>query len=176
MKQFFKTRMGSIILCALQILVGILLLIDPLGFTGTIIIGAGVVLILAGIFSGVKYFMSRPEVGAAGQLLFRALLLGMAGLLCVTQYQSIQTTFPLLTVIYAGWMLVLAAMKVQKMADMIRLQVGPWYMPGIAAALAAVLAIIILINPFGAANTVWMFVGISLIAESIVDLAGILMK
>ncbi len=176
MKQFFKGRTGSIILCALEILVGILLLIDPVGFTSGIIIGAGVVMVLMGVLSGVRYFLSKPEVGAMRQLLFKALVLIMAGLTCITQHMWFLSAFPLLTVIYAAWMLVLAAMKVQRMADMLRAQNGRWYMPGIAAALAAVLAAIILLNPFGASAAVWMFVGISLIAEAGVELAGILIR
>ncbi len=176
MKKIFKGRTGSIVLCALQILVGVLLLIDPMGFTGSIIIGAGIVMILAGVVDATRYFTSAPQVGAAGQLLFRALLLGMVGLLCVTQSRGIQSTIPLLTMVYAGWMLVVAAMKIQQMTDMLRLKVGRWYMPAIAAGIAAVLGIVILLNPFGASNAVWMFVGISLIAEAVVDLTGLLLR
>jgi len=175
-REMLKGRTGGMVLCALEILVGVLLLIDPMGFTGSIIVGAGAVMALCGIVSALRYFTVKPEAGAAGQLLFRGLLLMMAGLVCVTQVQWILTAFPLLTVIYAGWMLVLAAMKVQQMADMLRLKAGRWYMPAIAAGVAAVLATVILINPFGAANVVWNFAGISLIAEAVVELVGALLK
>ena len=69
-------------------------------------------------------------------------------------------------------MLVMAALKVQHMADMLRMKRGRWYVPGISAALSTVLAVIILLNPFGAANAVWIFVGVSLIAEAVVELLG----
>ncbi len=173
MKQFFKGRTGSIVLCAIEIIVGILLFINPVGFTSSIIIGAGVLMVLAGIACGVRYFLSKPESGMMRQLLFKALVLGMAGIVCITKYGWFLTAFPLLTVLYAGWMLVVAAMKTQQMADMLRMKTGRWYMPGIAAALAAVLGLIILVNPFGAVNAVWMFVAISLIAEAVVELVGI---
>lgn len=48
-----------------------------------------------------------------------------------------------------------------------------WYMPGIAAALAALMAIIILVNPFGAVTAVWTFVAISLIAQAVVEIVTI---
>jgi len=175
-REMLKGRTGGMVLCALEILVGVLLLIDPMGFTGSIIVGAGAVMALCGIVSALRYFTVKPEAGAAGQLLFRGLLLMMAGLVCVTQVQWILTAFPLLTVVYAGWMLILAAMKVQQMADMLRTKSGRWYLPAIAAALAAVLAAIILINPFGAAAAVWTFVAISLIAEAIVEMIGAILK
>ncbi len=176
MKKLFTGRTGGIALCVLELLVGILLLIDPLGFTSGIIIGAGAVLTLCGLFSVIRYFMVKPENGMQAQLLFKGILLVMAGVTCMTQYAWFLTAFPLLTVIYAGWMLVVAAMKVQQMADMLRMKAGRWYMPAIAAGLAAVLAAIILLNPFGAMNAVWTFVGISLIAEAAVELVGAFLK
>lgn len=175
-REMFRGRTGGLILCVLEIVVGVLLLIDPVGFTSGIIIGAGWVMALLGLFSGVRYFMSTPAEGAKTQLLLRALLLEMAGLLCITQYRWFLTAFPLLTVLYAGWMLVMAAIKVQHMADMLRLKAGRWYIPAISAALSVVLAVIILLNPFGAASAVWMFAGISLIAEAVVELVGAILK
>lgn len=175
-RRMFRGRAGGLALCVMEIVVGVLLLIDPVGFTSGIIIGAGWVMALLGVFSGVRYFMSRPEEGAKAQLLFRALLLGLAGFTCITQYGWFLTAFPLLTVLYAGWMLVMAAMKLQQMADMLRLKAGRWYIPAISAALSVVLAVIILLNPFGAASAVWMFAGISLIAEAVVELVGAILK
>ena len=106
-------------------------------------------------------------------MLFKGLLSMMAGAVCITKYDWFLSAFPLLTVIYAVAMLILAAAKLQRMADMRRMHLPRWYMPGISAALAAVLAAIILINPFGAAAAVWTFVAISLIAEAIVEVVTI---
>ena len=175
-KSFFRGRMGGLVLCVAEIIVGVLLLIDPVGFTSGIIIGAGWVMAVLGTVSVIRYFVVKPEEGAQSQLLFRGLTLAMAGALCITQYGWFLTAFPLLTVLYAGWMLVLAAMKLQQLADMLRLKVGRWYMPAIAAGLAVALAVIILWNPFGAAQAVWTFVGISLIAEAVVELVGAILK
>ena len=175
-KSFFRGRMGGLVLCVAEIIVGVLLLIDPAGFTSGIIIGAGWVMAALGAVSVIRYFVVKPEEGAQSQLLFRGLTLAMAGALCITQYGWFLTAVPLLTVLYAGWMLVLAAMKLQQLADMLRLKVGRWYMPAIAAGLAVALAVIILWNPFGAAQAVWTFVGISLIAEAVVELVGAILK
>ncbi len=174
-KSIFQGKYGSIVTCILEIVVGVLLLINPVGFTSGIIIGAGVLMILNGILSGIRYFMSRPEVAAQKQLLFRGIISVMAGAVCVTKYDWFLAAFPLLTVLYAIAMLVLAAAKLQKMADLKRVNAPRWYMPGISAALAAVLAAIILINPFSAVAAVWTFVAISLIAEAIVEIITIAM-
>ncbi len=172
-KILFKGRSGSIILAVMEIVVGILLLIDPLGFTGSIIVGAGVVAILSGVISIVRYFMTTPDQAAHGQYLFRGVVSIMAGAVAVGKSGWFISAFPLLTVIYAIAMLILSAFHVQKMADMLRLQAGRWYLPGISALLSATLAIIILCNPFGAVAAVWTFVAVSLIAEAVVELASV---
>lgn len=175
-KAFFRGRMGSVVLCVAEIIVGVLLLINPVGFTSGIIIGAGWVMAALGGAGVIRYFLMKPEEGAKAQLLFRGLLLVLAGVLCITQSRWFIAAFPLLTVLYAGWLLVLAAMKVQRMADMLRLKAGRWYMPAISAGMAVVLAAIILWNPFGAVNAVWILVGISLIAEAVVELVAAILK
>ena len=172
-KGIFHGKSGSIITCILEIVVGVLLLINPVGFTSGIIIGAGVLLCLGGLLSIVRYFMMKPDIAAQKQLLFKGLLAILGGAVCITKYDWFLSAFPLLTVLYAIAMLILAAGKLQKMADMKRLGLPRWYMPGISAAMAAVLSAIILLNPFGAVAAVWTFVAISLIAEAIVEIVTI---
>ncbi len=172
-RNFFRGKTGSLVLCILEIVVGVLLLINPIGFTSGIIIGAGVLMVLSGLLNGVRYFMVKPEVAAQKQLLFKGIVSLMAGVACITKCDWFIAAFPLLTVIYAIAMLILAAAKLQKMADLKRMNQPRWYMPGISAALAAVLAVIILINPFGAVAAVWTFVAVSLIAEAIVEIVTI---
>ena len=172
-KSVFHGKSGSIITCIIEIVVGVLLLINPVGFTSGIIIGAGVLMCLGGLLSIIRYFMVKPEIAIQKQLLFKGILALMAGATCITKYDWFISAFPLLTVLYAIAMLILAASRLQKMADMRRMHAPRWYMPGIAAALAAVLAVIILINPFGAVAAVWTFVAISLIAEAIVEIITI---
>ncbi len=173
MKKILNGCNGSILLSVLEILVGILLLIDPLGFTAGIIKGAGVLAILAGLVESVRYFLAAPQIGAQRQSLFRGLVSVLLGVTAIVKYEWFINAFPLLTALYALVMLVVAAYRLQKMADMIRMKEKRWYMPGIAAALAAILATVILLNPFGAVAAVWTFAALSLIVEAVVDLVTV---
>ena len=173
MKRIFQGKTGSIVICIVEIVVGVLLLVNPVGFTSGIIIGSGVLLCLSGLLSIIRYFMMKPELAMQKQLLFKGLIALMGGATCITKYDWFLAAFPLLTVLYAIAMLILAAAKLQKMADMKRMHLPRWYLPGISAALAAVMAAIILVNPFGAAAAVWTFVAVSLIAEAIVEIITI---
>ncbi len=53
--------MGSILTCIVEITIGILLLINPVGFTVGIIMTLGVVLTITGISNIVGYFRVAPD-------------------------------------------------------------------------------------------------------------------
>lgn len=56
-----KRSTGNLLTCIFEILVGILLLIDPVGFTSGIIIVFGIVLAVIGLVSLFKYFRTDAE-------------------------------------------------------------------------------------------------------------------
>ena len=62
--KFLKNHFAGIGMFLLEILVGVLLLINPVGFTSGIIIGAGLVLLLVGIVCIIKYFRAEPQEAA----------------------------------------------------------------------------------------------------------------
>ena len=64
-------KFGSIILALGEVLVGVLLLIDPAGFTVGIIAGVGMLLTALGVFLVLAYFKADPEEAAMGQNLMK---------------------------------------------------------------------------------------------------------
>ena len=160
MKKFLTSKIGNILLCIAEIIVGVLLLVNPDAVTSAFIIGAGAVMILTGIVFCTLYFVGEAEKMVIKQLLFKGLLLIILGVLCVTQY---------------GVLLILAAYKVQCTVDILRLSGIRWYFPAISAALAVVLALFILLNPNTAMNIVWGFMGVSIILEAGLEIATIIL-
>lgn len=160
---------GSILMCVLEILVGVLLLVDPTGFTSAIIIAAGAALILYGVISIVRYFRADAAEGALRQSLFKGLLLLLGGLFCVLRSRWFVDTFPLLTILYGIGLLISGVGKIQWMADMIRFGRKRWYLPAISAVLSLIFAAIILCSP----TALWSFLGIVLIVEAVFDIVAI---
>ena len=160
---------GSILMCVLEILVGVLLLLDPTGFTSSIIIAAGAALILYGVISIVRYFRADAAEGALCQSLFKGLLLLLGGLFCVLRSRWFVDTFPLLTILYGIGLLISGVGKIQWMADMIRFGRKCWYLPAISAVLSLIFAAIILCSP----TALWSFLGIVLIVEAVFDIVAI---
>lgn len=175
MKKFLTSKIGNILLCIAEIIVGVLLLVNPDAVTSAFIIGAGAVMILTGIVFCTLYFVGEAEKMVIKQLLFKGLLLIILGVLCVTQYGVLLAALPFVTWVYAIAMLILAAYKVQCTVDILRLSGIRWYFPAISAALAVVLALFILLNPNTAMNIVWGFMGVSIIFEAGLEIATIIL-
>ena len=164
---------GSILMCVLEILLGVLLLIDPLGFTSAIIIALGAALIVAGVVFIVRYFRVGAVEGALTHGLSKGLLLLLTGLFCMLRSKWFVATFPLLTILYGIGILISGVGKIQWAADMIRFGRKHWYLPAISALCSLVFATLILFNPFTTTEILWSFTGIVLIVEAVFDIVAI---
>ena len=169
-----KQHANSIILCLFEILVGILLLIDPEKFTSAIIMAFGVILVLIGEICGIGYFRLDAAQAAASQSLFKGLFALIAGIFCVTRCDWFIAMFPILAILYGVAVLIAGLMKIQWTVDIIRLKLGKWWgLPALSAVISLICSIIILKNPFGAVYILWIFTGVSLIVEAVLDISAL---
>lgn len=164
-----KEHVNGLLLCLFELITGILLLIDPVGFTTGIITGAGVILLLTSLFNIIKYFTADAVLAARGQLLTFGLIGLTAGLFCVCNSGWFLTTFPVLTMIYGIVILFTGFSKIQLTVDLLRLRKGKWYWAAINAAVSILCGITVLGNPFTTTSVLWIFTGCSLIVEAVID-------
>lgn len=101
---------GHHVMCAAELMIGILLLLNPVGFTRGIIAALGVLLAVQGIGSIVSYVREKPEAAAEGNLLAKGLLMTCGGLFCIFRSGWFIAAFPALTKHCAGVCLWQAAM------------------------------------------------------------------
>ncbi len=166
------SKLGSIILAICEVIVGILLLIDPVSFTKTILSVLGVILIIAGVVCVVQYFRASPLRAAAGKGLARGCMVAALGAFCVANSGWFLAAFPVLTVIYGVGTLISGFVKLQWAVDMLRLKIKKWGLTAIGAVLTIACALVILGNPFRTTAILWMFAGAALILEAVVDLVA----
>ncbi len=169
-----KENTGGIVMCLFEILVGILLLINPVSFTSGIIIGLGVILLALGAMGVIAYFRLEPIEAARRQTLTKGLVIITAGLFCIFQTHWFIVTFPLLTILYGVIILLTGIAKIQWAVDMLRMKKPNWFLAAIASALSILLAIIILLNPFSSTIFLWRFVAITLILGAILDILALI--
>lgn len=169
----WKDRLANIIMAAGEALVGILLLIDPLGFTAGIIKGIGILLIALGAIWTLEYFKEEPVEAMKGQRLIKGLCALVGGAFCIFQWEWFIVTFPLLTMLYGVGILLTGITKIQWAVDMLRMKIKLWYYGAASAAVTVVIAAVILMNPFATTTLLWTFIAVSLIVEAAVDILAL---
>ena len=155
-----------------EVIIVIMLLVNPIGFTSGIIIAFGVVLMIMGIHKTVKYFRTEPEEAAVSQILVKGLLMLLAGVFCAFNSHWFIATFPVLTLVYGVVILITGITKVQWTIDIIRMKCSKWFWAAISAAISIVCGVVIITSPFSTTAVLWMFIGISLIVEAVFDMIG----
>lgn len=169
-----KNNFGGIALCLLEILVGTLLLINPVGFTSGIIMGAGAVLILVGLVCIMKYFRAEPEEAAKSQNLLKGLIALLAGVFCAFRSEWFVVTFPVITLIYGIVILITGLGKIQWTVDTLRQKKPKWFLCALSALVSTSCGLVIIAAPFTTTAVLWMFTGISLIADACLDIVALI--
>lgn len=171
-----KERLSIIFLSIAEILLGVLLLINPVGLTTWIIMAFGIVLVLIGAINIVQYFRTSAAEAAMKKSLAIGILAVMFGLWCVIKNEWFVALFPLLTTLYGIVTLVSGVTKIQWTADMLRLKIGHWGWMAFSAAVTIICAVIILAHPFSTTAALWIFIGITMIAEAVIDIVAAIFK
>lgn len=173
MKTFMK-KTGGILGCIFEIIVGILLLINPISFTAGILITVGIVLAIMGIVFVVNYFRTPIDVASKEQYLMKGLVLVLLGGVGIFANEWLIVSFPILSVVYGIIMLMIGLSKVQLTVDTIRKKEKRWFLGLISSALSILCAFVVLLNPFSTTVVLWMFTGISIIVDAVFDIFAIL--
>lgn len=160
-----KPTNESLILSLIEIIVGILLLINPSGFTKWVLVVFGIVLVVVGLVSIIAYFRADALEAALEKNLAKGLILLSAGLFCALRPNWFQNSFPILIGVL---LLLYGIIKLQWMVDMLRMRRSSWLVSCISALLSIVFAIIILANPTPS-NFLWRLIAIVLIASAVLD-------
>ena len=168
------SNLGGTLLCLGEILVGILLLIDPEGFTSTILIAGGIILAAAGIYHVIWYFITDPEEAAEGNRMALGLISLAAGLFCIFRTKWLMDFFSLLTTLYGAAILAIGLGKVQTTVDLIRLKFRRWYFPALGTLVTLICGGVILLDPFAASAAIWQFIGISFLCEAVLDAVSLI--
>lgn len=163
---------SSLAMSLVEIIIGILLLVDPVGFTSGIIVAFGIVLTLMGIGTTIKYFRTEPKEAAVRQILVKGLLELLGGVFCMFNSHWFIATFPVLTLVYGVVILVAGITKLQWTIDIIRMKRSKWFWMAISTAISILCGITVIMSPFSTTAVLWMFIGISLIVDAVFDMIG----
>ena len=174
--KFLKENWSFILTMIFLIVVGILILADPATFGLIVIKVAGGVLALLGIYDIIKYFRAKPEEAAQGQNFASGTLMITLGCFCIFGTKWFVDTFPVLAVLYGLFQVLIGFRKLQYTVDALRLKLSLWYLLAISACVSMIFGFIIVCNPELAFMAIWVFTGITMIIEGILDAVILVMQ
>ncbi len=161
---------AGLLMSLIELVVGVLLLINPIGFTSGIIITLGIVFVVAGVVQIVGYFRSTAQEAANSGKLTKGILLTALGLFCAFKSGWFIATFPVITILYGILILVAGVSKLQQAVDMARVKKQYWFVALFSAVFTLVFAVLIIFNPFASTAVLWTFIGVTLIVEAVMDI------
>lgn len=172
------SKAAELIFAAAELVLGILLLINPVSFTSAIITVLGLLLAIMGIAAIVRHFKKNPAEAARGQDMTQGLVMIVGGMFCMMKSTVLTTAaLPLLMLVYGAMVLVSGLAKVQWAVDKYRLHADKWFWEAISAAVTLICAVFILSNPLSSAAAMWIFIGVTLLVEAVLDvLAAIFVR
>lgn len=173
MKGLLK-HFGGILISIIEIIAGVLLLLNPTTFISYIFLIAGAFLVLSGLVSGIKYFITPIDKAESGQDLFKALVsLSIGGFLMANNKLFVSAEAEkIISFVFGAAILLVGFTKIQSTFDKIRRRQF-FIVSLISAAITVACAVVILIGAL-ALKILWIFAGITLIVEALVDIADMI--
>ena len=168
--KFLKQNSVNLLISLCELIIGILLLIDPTGFSNGIIITFGAACLVFGIVQ-IVFYWKKPLTEAISRFyLMKGLISISAGLFCICFSHWFLETFKLLSFLYGILLLISGFYKVQWSVDLLRQKEKRWWLAAISAGLSILFSLVIIGNPFSTVAVTWIFSGVVLIAEAIMML------
>ena len=174
--KFLKENWSAILTILFLIVVGILLLVNPMTFAIIILKIAGGLLALLGIYDLIKYFRTEPEVAAKGSCFYSGAIMITVGLFCIFSGDKLTTIFPMLAVLYGVFQIVLGYRKLQRMVDDLRMKMPLWWLRAISAGISLISGFIIALKPEMTWIDIWVFTGTTMIIEGMLDAAAMVCR
>ena len=84
--------------------------------------------------------------------------------------------FPVMALIYGIYLVVSGVYKIGLFLDVVRLKVPYAFILLISGILAAACGALIILNPFAGVKAIWIFTGIVLIVEAVIDLVDLVVR
>ena len=174
---FIKNHFPVIFMIIIELLFGILLLIDPEGLTKTLIIIFGIILMIIGIIYLIRYFVDRKNnLDPSAFTIVFAIISIILGIICTFLTNVVMGIFPVLAVVYGIFLIISGIYKLKIFFDVRRMNLPVSFFTVCSAVISIILGVLIIIHPFDAVMTVWIFTGIALIVEAIIDIIALVME
>lgn len=157
----------SLLLSVIYVALGLVLIIWPATSARTICFALGAVLLVVGIFHIIAYAVQNYYSSVIRQSLTIGIVLSLLGVFIMLRTNNVLKTMPF---VFGILLVADSASKIQRALDLRRAKMRLWYITFLGGLITAILGIILIINPFTAIIALNIYIGVSLIVNSISNL------
>ncbi len=167
-KQWIKDMKKQFTLTAIfSILLGLVLVIWPDATKMAVSYLIGAALVVLGVIQVVRYFVYEVRLDLFRYDFVSGLILLGVGVFLLMRPEIIVGFLPVLL----GMAIVIdGAVKIQQSMDLLRVGYRHWWLVLLLAVLALAAGVVLLVNPFEAASTLVLMIGIVLIYDGVTDI------
>lgn len=171
--EFLKKNLPMVIIIAAELVVGLLLLIEPSLFTKIISVLVGLVLIALGILFLVRIFLDLEVAPVSWLGVIVSVISIVAGVFCVFFFDRV---IAVVGTFYGVMLIISAIVKVKTYFDLSK--AGRYASPLrlVGGFVALVIGVLLIINPFDPIEAFWVFTGIVLIVQAALDIVTLALK
>lgn len=168
MEKFIKKySITSIIMSLLFIIVGIIMIIFPNIIVSSIMIMIGVVLIIVGAFTIINSLKDKGDFGGYSYDFALGVMSLIFGIVMVANPNLLVSVLPILI---GAWIIFQSLLKLQLSIKVKNLGGKTWSLILIMSILTTILGVVLVINPFGAVNTIMVLLGSLIILYGVSDI------
>jgi len=106
-------RYESFLLAVIEMAIGILLLIRPIGFTNAVIMCVGAFSVIHGLMSLISYCRNQIQNPGESHAIVKGLSLIAVGMFCLFHSEELLAAFPVITALYGVLILLTGFYKLQ---------------------------------------------------------------
>lgn len=161
-----KTKLNLILASILTVILGLILVLNPVNATVFICRTVGIILLATGLFITGSYFLNIGQNVGGSSLIAGLIELALGIWVSLRPDSFVQ----FLTVILGFIMLVHSFVMLQSAIEIKMFGIKRWWLLLITALLTLILGIIIIISPFATIAVTMTIAGISLIADGIIGI------
>lgn len=161
-----KTKLNLILASILTVIIGLILVLNPVNATVFICRTVGIILLATGLFITGSYFLNMGQNVGGSSLIAGLIELALGIWISLRPDSFVQ----FLTVILGFIMLVHSFVMLQSAIEIKLFGIKRWWLLLITALLTLILGILIIISPFATIAVTMTIAGISLIADGIIGI------
>ena len=169
-----KENGQTLLLIVFEAVVGVMLLVNPEGFTKTVIIIFGALFLILGVISLVRFLRDKKENINNPLAITAAVVSLIFGVIFAFFSDAVINLIAAIAVIYGVAFAISGIFKLQNYFQSKKIGLPVSKISILSGVLAVAVGVLIMLYPKDAAISVWMLTGILLLAEAVVDVFSVI--